>query len=103
MSGNGDTLGTSLTVWEEGGSYYTVDVADEPRIDAAVSRYMETGRDSLLALTFTDGREYRVKASQITHWAVSTPETRQRAVELDKAQDEETQRFKREAGIWEDS
>lgn len=100
-----DLPDTWLTVWEEGGLSYTVDAADEPRIDAAVSRYVDSGesRDSIIALAFTDGRDYRVRASQITSWAISTPETRHRALELDKMQDEETKRIKAELGIWEES
>lgn len=94
-----------LTVWEEGGELYTVEIADEPRIDAAVSQHVDSGgtRDALLHLTFTDGREYTVRASRIVSWAASTPETRRRAMEYEQWQKEETETFKQELGIWEDA
>ena len=92
-----------LTGWEDNGSSYTVDPADEPRIDAAVSAYVESGctRDRVLHLTFTDGREYSVRASVITSWARSTPETRRRALELQKFAEDEDQQLRQELGIWE--
>lgn len=96
---------TWLTVWEKGGEMYTVEADDEPRIDAAVTQYIDSGesRDTLLRLTFTDGREYTVRASQIVSWATSTPESRRRAVEYEKGQEEETRRFKQELGIWDEA
>lgn len=92
---------TWLTVWEEDGSSYTVDEADEPRLDAAVSQYIDSGgtRDTLLSLDFTDGRTFRVKASRIAGWSLSTPATRRRHWELQKYQRDEDAGLKAEIGI----
>lgn len=96
---------TWLTVWEVDGSDYTVAADNEPSIDAAVTRHIDSAgtRDTLLTLEFTSGCMYRVRASQITSWAISTPETRRRALELEQWEQEEDERIRHELGIWEDA
>lgn len=53
---------------------------DEPVIDAAVSRWVESGktRDTLLMLTCIDGELYKLLASMACSWTISTPEGREK-------------------------
>lgn len=92
---------TWLTVWESDGMTYTVEIQEEPRIDVAVSQFIESGgtRDSLLHLNMTDGRCYVVRASVITSWAISTPDTRRKSMKYQQWQKEETKRFMQELGV----
>lgn len=79
-----------LIVYEEDSQVLVV-TGDEPQIDAALTSYLETGRDSLLHLTTVSGEPYKVRASHIMAWMQSTPESRSRRAELEKAgRDEET-------------
>ncbi len=98
------TPDTWLIVWEDDGDLFATDPAERPRIDAAVSTYVDSCgiRDSLLHVTLLDGREYTTKASRITSWAVSSPETRRRQIEQGKWHDEETERMKHELGMWDE-
>ena len=81
-------IGSFIKVWETN-SVYCVELADKHAIDAAVEKYLETGRDSLLYLMLHSGDEYITRVSCIMNWRESTPEGRQRQRELDAAQKEE--------------
>lgn len=65
-----------LVVFEIANGSTHVDPGDEGALDAAVSRYLDSGgtRDELLCLTLAEGGAYRVRASQISSWYLSTPE-----------------------------
>ena len=78
-----------LVVFEADNSQARLDVSDESAIDAAVSSFLETGKDSLLHLTFVEGDEYVVRASRITSWFRSTPEFRERSDAVDAKVKEE--------------
>lgn len=94
-----------LTVWEVEGEIYTLFEYEEPRINAAVQEYVDSGktRDRILCLTMTDGREYYTLVSRISSWAVSTPETRKRSMLYGMLQRQEDEEFRSELGVWEDS
>lgn len=97
----GETGWTYLAVWErtaQQGHYMRVDPAEAPRIDAAVTRYQETGRDSVLELTTMAGNPYFLVASEVTAWKISTPESRARAHEIDRDIEREF-----ESNGWQDS
>ena len=81
-------VGSFLKVWEKD-SVYCIEPADKHAIDAAVEKYLETGRDSLLYLTLYCGDEYVTRVSCIMNWRESTPAGRQRQRELDAAGKEE--------------
>lgn len=99
------TPDTWLIVWERDGGHVIACADQEPNLDTGVTAYLDSAgtRDSLLSLTLTDGREYRVLASCITGWSLSTPETRRRELEHEKWCGEERQALRQELGIWEDA
>ena len=65
-----------LVVFEIANGSTHIDPADEGALDAAVSRYLDSGgtRDELLCLTLSEGGTYRVRASQVSSWYLSTPD-----------------------------
>ena len=96
--------GAFVKLWTTDGECWGVVPEDEPRIDAAVSQWIDSGetRDTLLLLTFTGGDPFKLRASCISAWMLSTPEGRRREWEISKASDEERERVKRELGMWEE-
>lgn len=97
-----DEIGTFVKLYDSSG-YVCVVGGDEGSIDAAVERWVASGgtANALLCLTLLDGCTYRVKASEITSWFVTTPATRSRAVEMDKLLDDERQENRRAVGLYE--
>ena len=71
-------------------------------LDAAVGRYLDTGRDSVVTLTMCDGDEYNVKASVVGTWIISTPEGRAKNIRLNAEFKEEAKATKQALGVWED-
>jgi len=65
-----------LVVLEDDSTATHIDPADEGTLDAAVTRYLESGctRDELLCLTLSEGGPYRVLASRVVGWWLNTPE-----------------------------
>ena len=100
------SLGTWIVVWDHMGGSFTVRSEDEPRIDAAVSAFLDSGgtRDTLLDLTTTEGFDLRLRTSNVASWMRSTPEGRRRQLDIERLQREETEAFEEEAGLnrWED-
>lgn len=88
--------GTYVRAWDVDGEMWLLVEDDAPRLDAAVTAFLETGRDSLLHLTAIQGETFVIRASRLLYWLVSTPEGRFRGVEFVAASDEE-QRAAREA------
>lgn len=82
----------SLYLLSDGEGRYVVP-EDEPQIDAAVSAYMDSG-----------GRDCLLHLSTVSHWCVSTPETRQRVYHRIRAQKEERKEMEKAAGLtdWND-
>lgn len=72
-----------LVVYEKGDSNVRVRLSDEPQIDRAVRKHIDTGCDVLVELTGIDGLPYKVRASRITGWTVSTEATRKFYRELE--------------------
>lgn len=94
---------TYLVLWEAGGSRLTVDAGDIHRIDAAVTAYLDTNRDSLLHLTTAAGEQYTTRASLITAWHLTTHQGRRRVAELEKADQDETRSLRLAVGLpWDD-
>lgn len=96
-------LGT-YTILNTADERWTVDAADESRIDAGVTQYLGSGctRDTLLDLTTTEGEPLRILASQVVSWLISTPASRQRYMMRQKAEQDEVTRLRREAGFPDD-
>ena len=92
---------TYLKVYEPDG-HVQVLPEDEPRINAAVGDWIDSGdtRDRLLDLTLIDGGAYYTKASRIMSWVLSTPETRRRGWEIQKAMKDEDEAYKQAVGIF---
>jgi hypothetical protein len=77
---------------------------EEPRIDAAVSAYIDSGRsrDSLIHLTALDGGRIVVRASFVSGWSTSDPEMRRAAWEHRAAFEAEDRENKAAVGIFGD-
>lgn len=67
-----------MSVWTRDGEACDCLLDDESMLDAAVTRWAIEKRDELLHLTALSRARYRVLASEVTSWLVSTPETRER-------------------------
>lgn len=74
-----------VKVYDIQGDMVGVALSEEPRIDAAVSKWVDSGKtqDTLLSLETPDGSEYKTLASAIQSWLVSTPEIRRRKAEIE--------------------
>lgn len=97
------SLGTFCTVYTDDGDSIMIDVAKEPSINAWVEEYIASGetKDTLLELNALDGSTYCVRASAISGWCITTPESRRRLVELELACAEEERTLRAEFGVWE--
>lgn len=99
------TIPDTYLVVYEGNEGVFVEADEEGALDAAVTRYVESGRtrDDLLSLTMLTGPEYRVLASRVTSWYLSTPESRRRAIADQKARDDEEREIKQALGMWDEA
>src|SRR5210317_1910255 len=89
-----------LVVWEESGSTVSVVEGDERQLDDAVSTWIDTGRDALLHLTTTEGVPYRMLASNVTSWLLSTPQSRYENERVRAVMDAERAAIRESLGIW---
>lgn len=97
-----DALGDFLIVYEKGGEVTQVEADESNSVDAAVSAWIDSGRtkDSILYLSMVNGTAtYRVLASCITSWWVSTPAYRRAHLEQVQRQKNESRALKTEMGI----
>lgn len=83
-----------VAVYDESGHVKCVP-EDEPRVDAAVSLWVDSGRtrDTILYLTALDGARYCVLASHVTSWMLSAPQDRERSAGIELALKEERKSF----------
>ena len=102
--GPSEELGSWVCLYDGPDSNWNVSLDDEPRIDAGVSSYIDSGGnvDTLLDITTVDGAALRIRASTVVAWFVSTPETRRRSVDLGRMQAEERAANRQSAGLWDD-
>lgn len=95
-----------LRLFEVDGSCWLVEASEEPRIDAAVERYLSSGRthDALLSLTLADcAGECRTLASRIGSWCLSTPELREEQRQHEKLRRDEDREARLALGLpWEE-
>ena len=93
-----------LRVWDNTGDMIAVDAAEEPRLDAAVSTFIDSGgtRDALVELGLIEGGTVKIRASVVHSWMLSTPESRFRLMEINKSEAEEREEFRNKLGIWSD-
>lgn len=91
--------GIYLKIHERGVGSRDVLAGDRMQIVEAVDVYLREGRDCLLILHDLAGMEYQVRASAVQSFTVSTPEGRLRALAVRKAQMEEYDRMRDEAGV----
>ena len=87
-----------LKVWTRDGDYFNLEVNEEPRVDVAVCRYIESNetRDTLLDVVSIEGFPTKILASWIVGWLISTPEGRRRSWEVAEMQKEENKIFEDE-------
>ena len=97
-------VGSFVRLWDTNGAAFMVAIEEEPRIDAAVSKWIDSGKtqDTLLDLTDVVGSSYKTLASEITSWLVLTPELRRAGVAYNKALDDEVVAIKSDLGIFEE-
>lgn len=88
----------------DGDGFVTCPIAEEPRVDAAVQAWLDSGgtRDSLIMLEMADGDIYKVRASHIKWWIISTPMGRKNQLDLQRQAKEEEQAVLRELGMWDE-
>ena len=92
-----------VVLWEKGGGRMQVIEEDHPRIDAAVSEFVNTSRDGVLNLTTVGGDPYSTLASNVHSWSLSTPEGRCSETHLEAESTAERRALRQEAGLpWED-
>ena len=93
-----------LRVWDTDGGIAEVHEHEEPRIDAAVSQYLSSGRthDTILDLTMISGAEYKILASCVTSWMLCTPETREANLRQELAMRDEEKTMRHALGMWDD-
>lgn len=72
---SGQTWDQWIQVWTSDGGFLCVALDEEPRIDAAVQRWVDMERDTVLSMSGLNG-DVRYLASQIVGWIASTPQTR---------------------------
>lgn len=67
-----------LEMWDVDNDVYFVSPAEEPNIDAAVTRWIESNetRDTLLHLDLVSGTFLKIRASDVKSWRLSTPAAR---------------------------
>ncbi len=94
-------MGRFLKLWTTDGLAWTCVAEDEPRVDVAVQRCVQAGGDTLLDLTLSGGDSFRLLASRVACWMVSTPEGRRAEMMMSKVGDDERDRSRQELGIWE--
>jgi hypothetical protein len=99
-----ESVGTFVKLWTTDREVWGLVPDDEPRIDAAVSLWIDSGetRDTLLLLTLTGGDPFKVRASMIASWMLSTSHGRRREMEFSKAGDDEQRAVRRAIGDWEE-
>ncbi|MGB0964393.1 MAG: hypothetical protein ACPGVY_17065 [Mycobacterium sp.] len=99
-----EDLGSWVCLYDDSESHWTLVAEDEPRIDAAVSLHISSGgtHDTLLDLTGIEGFPIRLRASTVTSWFLSTPESRLRSTELTKLQADESAANRAALGLWDD-
>lgn len=97
-------LGSFVRLWDTNGAAFMLSVEEEPRIDAAVSKWIDSGKtqDTLLDLIDVVGAPYKTLASEITSWLILTPESRRAGIAYSKALDDEAQVIRTELGIFEE-
>lgn len=95
---------TFLRVWDRGEQAVDLMVDDEPRVSAAVQRWVDSGRtvDTIIDATARTGSPYFLLASEVRSWLISSPESRQRSYEIDAADNAERAAQKQAAGLWEE-
>lgn len=97
-------IDTYLKVYDGEDSCFVCVPEDEPRVNAAVSRYVDSGctHDTLLDLTMVEGPTIYIRASDIRCWFVSTPGSRERRIGIDKESEDEYAEHRRAHGIWDE-
>jgi len=82
-----------------------IDPADEGSLDAAVTRYLESGctREEMLCLTLSEGGRYHLRVSRVAGWWLCTPEHARRNLKRKQTQKETQEMMRSELGLpWEE-
>lgn len=91
-----------LRLWDHHGGCVDVGLDEEPRVDAAVQLWIDSGRqrDTVLSLVTVEGTTFRILASTIVAWMESTPESRTEATRIELMLDDEVDGERKAAGKW---
>lgn len=87
-----------VKVFEKDGCFCAT-LGAEHALDAALSHFLDTGRDVVVTLTQLNGDVYCVRASNIDSWRISTPEGRRKDVELEALNREEHKQYRADYGL----
>jgi hypothetical protein len=94
-------VGRFLKLWTKDNGAWAFIAEDESRVDVAVQQYIQARGDTLLDLTLMGGDSFRLLASYVACWMVSTPEGRHAEIKIGKASTDERDNTRQELGIWE--
>lgn len=96
---------TWVVILDETGTAWFVMPEGKDSIDAAVERYISSGRtlDTLLDLTDLDGSELRILASTVRLFYTCTPESRMNHMHYQAFREREKQQFRADLGLWGES
>lgn len=97
-------VGDYIKLFDSDGSFYIIDPKYEQTIDAAVTRYIDSGKtiDTLLDLELAEGASFRFLASKIIGWIYTTPETRKAYLDFTHSVFQEEKSTKASLGIFEE-
>lgn len=94
---------TWLVILERDGTAVHAMASEEGNVDAKVTEYRHSGRDSIVRVTLAEGTEYHVVASQVTGWWTCTPEHRRRSLLRDQHATEASKALRADLGLpWEE-
>jgi uncharacterized protein YegJ (DUF2314 family) len=89
MSGDWTVPNSFLRVFDRLQGVCRVMAHEESVIEQAVTKYLDNGRDTLVTVETVEGGEYKILASDISSWMLTTVETRSRGWAVDKMLKEE--------------
>jgi hypothetical protein len=89
-----------VKMFDTDGCFFLLTPGEEHRLDAAKSRFLETGRNELVHLDLLDGSPFVLPVSDIQCWIMSSPAVRRRSLEIEQVLSQELEATRRELGIW---
>lgn len=97
-------IGDYIKLYDNDNNFYIISPEYESTIDSAVSRWIDSGKtlDTLLDIELAEKAPFRILASVIVAWIITTPESRRRYIDFVNEVDKEEKAVKMELGIFEE-